>query len=55
VTLLIAFGFPDPVTLSAAYIAVKRVKEAGWILAGYLIFWFIGFNPFRKGERQAKA
>ena len=55
VTLLIAFGFPDPVTLSAAYIAVKRVKEAGWILAGYLIFWFIGFNPFRKAARPPKA
>ena len=50
VTLLIAFGFPDPITLSAAYIAVKRLKEAGWILAGYLVFWFIGFNPFRKAE-----
>ena len=55
VTLLIAFGFPDPVTLSAAYIAVKRLKEAGWILAGYLIFWFIGFNPFRRRGRPGEA
>ncbi|HEX7571949.1 MAG TPA: lysylphosphatidylglycerol synthase transmembrane domain-containing protein [Bacteroidota bacterium] len=55
VALLVAFGFPDPVTLSAAYIAVKRLKEAGWIMAGYLIFWFIGFNPFRKAERPAKS
>ena len=55
VALLIAFGFPDPVTLSAAYIALKRLKEAGWILAGYIIFWFIGFNPFRKRGRPGKA
>ncbi len=50
VALLVAFGFPDAITLSAAYIAVKRLKEAGWILAGYGVFWFIGFNPFRKEE-----
>jgi len=54
VALLVAFGFPDPVTLSAAYIAVKRLKEALWILVGYLVFWFIGFNPFRDAERAAK-
>ncbi len=48
VALLVAFGFPDPITLSAAYIAVKRLKEAVWIVAGYAVFWFIGFNPFRK-------
>ncbi len=48
VALLVAFGFPDPITLSAAYIAVKRLKEGVWILAGYLMFWFIGFNPFQK-------
>lgn len=46
VALLVAFGFPDPVTLSAAYIAVKRLKEAVWILAGYAAFWWIGYNPF---------
>jgi uncharacterized membrane protein YbhN (UPF0104 family) len=50
VALLVAFGFPDAITLSAAYIAVKRLKEAGWILAGYAVFWFIGFNPFKKAE-----
>jgi uncharacterized membrane protein YbhN (UPF0104 family) len=55
VALLVAFGFPDPITLSAAYIAVKRIKEGGWILAGYVVFWFIGFNPFRKSERPAEA
>jgi uncharacterized protein (TIRG00374 family) len=55
VALLVAFGFPDPITLSAAYIAVKRLKEAGWILVGYAVFWFIGFNPFRKAERQVEA
>ncbi len=53
VALLVAFGFPDPVTLSAAYIAVKRLKEAGWILTGYVVFWFMGFNPFRKEERTS--
>jgi uncharacterized membrane protein YbhN (UPF0104 family) len=48
VTLLVAFGFPDPITLAAAYIAVKRLKEAGWVALGYLVFWFAGFNPFRR-------
>jgi len=46
VTLLVAFGFPDPVTLSAAYIAVKRLKEALWIGAGYCILWITGVHPF---------
>ena len=55
VALLVAFGFPDPVTLSAAYIVVKRLKEAGWILIGYLVFWFMGFNPFRKAERNGDS
>jgi uncharacterized protein (TIRG00374 family) len=50
VALLVAFGFPDPVTLSAAYIAVKRLKEAVWILAGYAAFWWVGFNPFMRRE-----
>ena len=48
VTLLVAFGFPDAITLAAAYIAVKRLKEAGWVALGYLVFWFVGFNPFRR-------
>lgn len=48
VTLLVAFGFPDAITLAAAYIAVKRLKEAGWVVLGYLVFWYVGFNPFEK-------
>jgi uncharacterized protein (TIRG00374 family) len=55
VALLVAFGFPDPVTLSAAYIAVKRLKEAAWIVAGYAVFWFIGFNPFGQRERTSST
>jgi uncharacterized membrane protein YbhN (UPF0104 family) len=47
VTLLVAFGFPDAITLAAAYIAVKRLKEAGWVVLGYSVFWFVGLNPFR--------
>ena len=50
VTLLVAFGFPDPVTLSAAYIAVKRLKEALWIAAGYLLLWMTGVHPFRPSK-----
>jgi len=46
VTLLVAFGFPDPVTLAAAYIAVKRLKEALWILAGYGLLWATGVKAF---------
>jgi len=46
VTLLVAFGFPDPVTISAAYIAVKRLKEALWISAGYVLLWITGVHPF---------
>jgi uncharacterized membrane protein YbhN (UPF0104 family) len=47
VTLLVAFGFPDAITLAAAYIAVKRVKEAGWVVLGYGVLWFVRTNPFR--------
>ena len=53
VTLVVAFGFPDAVTLAAAYIAVKRLKEAGWVSLGYLVFWFVGFNPFRSSQARA--
>jgi hypothetical protein len=48
ITLLVAFGFPDAITLGAAYIAVKRLKEAGWVVMGYLVLWFVGFNPFKR-------
>jgi uncharacterized membrane protein YbhN (UPF0104 family) len=48
VTLLVAFGFPDAITLAAAYIAVKRLKEAGWVVLGYFVFWFVGLNLFRR-------
>jgi uncharacterized membrane protein YbhN (UPF0104 family) len=48
VTLLVAFGFPQAITLAAAYIAIKRLKEAGWVALGYMVFWFAGFNPFRR-------
>lgn len=47
VTLMIAFGFPQAITLAAAYIGIKRMKEAGWILLGFLVLWFGGINPFR--------
>ncbi|HUI11398.1 MAG TPA: lysylphosphatidylglycerol synthase domain-containing protein [Bacteroidota bacterium] len=50
VTLLVAFGFPDPITLSAAYIAVKRLKEALWIAAGYLLLWTTGVHPFTSSK-----
>jgi hypothetical protein len=45
--LLIAFRFPDAVTLGAAYIVVKRLKETGWVVLGYCVFGCVGFNPFR--------
>ncbi len=48
VTLMVAFGFPDAITLAAAYIALKRMKEAGWVVLGYFVFWVVGFNPFRR-------
>jgi uncharacterized membrane protein YbhN (UPF0104 family) len=53
ITLLVAFGFPDAMTLGAAYIAVKRLKEAGWVALGYFVLWFVGFNPFRKVSAPA--
>ena len=53
VTLVVAFGFADALTLAAAYIAVKRLKEAGWVALGYLVFWFVGFNPFRGSEARS--
>lgn len=52
VSLLVAFGFPDAITLGAAYIAVKRLKEAGWVAVGYVVFWFVGFNPFRSSSAR---
>jgi uncharacterized protein (TIRG00374 family) len=55
VALLVSFGFPDAITLAAAYIAVKRLKEAGWVVLGYLVFWFVGFNPFRKARTQTQS
>jgi hypothetical protein len=53
VTLLVAFGFPEAITLGAAYIALKRLKEAGWVVLGYFVLWFVGFNPFKR--RSARA
>ena len=50
VTLLVAFGFPDAITLAAAYIALKRLKEAGWVAIGYVVLWRIGVNPFRRAR-----
>ena len=52
ISLLVAFGFPDAITLGAAYIAVKRLKEAGWVAVGYVVFWFVGFNPLRRSRAQ---
>jgi len=52
VTLLVAFGFPEAITLGAAYIAVKRLKEAGWVALGYLVLWFVGSNPFRRARER---
>jgi hypothetical protein len=53
ITLFIAFGFPDAITLGAAYIAVKRLKEVGWVALGYLIFWFAGLNPFVSRSKRS--
>ena len=47
VTLLLAFGFPQAITLAAAYIGIKRLKEAGWVALGFGALWFVGINPFR--------
>jgi hypothetical protein len=54
VTLLVAFGFPDAIMLGAAYIALKRLKEAGWVALGYSVFWFLGFNPFKRGRVRSR-
>jgi uncharacterized protein (TIRG00374 family) len=45
--LFAAFGFPEAITLGAAYITVKRLKEAGWVGLGYLALWFFGVHPVR--------
>lgn len=47
VTLLVAFGFPQSITLAAAYIGIKRLKEAGWVALGCSVLWYVGINPFR--------
>jgi uncharacterized membrane protein YbhN (UPF0104 family) len=45
--LFAAFGFPEAITLGAAYITVKRLKEAGWVALGYLALWILGVHPVR--------
>ncbi len=45
--LFAAFGFPEAITLGAAYITVKRLKEAGWVALGYLVLWLLGIRPVR--------
>jgi len=37
IAFLTALGVPDPVTLSAAFIAIKRLREALWIVLGYAV------------------
>ena len=34
-TLIAAFGIPDPVAVSAAFVVLKRSREVVWILLGY--------------------
>ncbi len=46
VALFASFGFADPVSLSAAFIIVRRAKELVWIAAGYGLFLPLGFDPF---------
>jgi len=50
VALMVAFGFPQATTVAAAYIGIKRIKEAGWILLGFVVLWFVGINPFGSGR-----
>jgi hypothetical protein len=47
--LFAAFGFPEAITLGAAYITVKRLKEAGWVALGYLALWILGVRHVRSG------
>ncbi len=37
ITILAALGVPDPLTLSAGFIAIKRSREALWVLLGYAV------------------
>lgn len=37
IAFLTALGVPDPLTLSAAFITIKRSREALWILIGYAV------------------
>ena len=30
-----------------------RLKEAGWVVLGYLVLWSLGFNPFRRRTPRA--
>ena len=47
VVLLTSFGLPDPLTLSASFIMLKRSKEAFWAAVGYIT---MGTNGLRLKE-----
>jgi uncharacterized protein (TIRG00374 family) len=55
VTLMLAFGFPHAVTLAAAYIGIKRLKEVCWVALGLVVLWFVGINPFRRARAVASG
>jgi hypothetical protein len=45
VGMLTALGVPDPVTTSAAFITIKRSREALWILVGYVVLVGLARRP----------
>ncbi len=45
VALFSSIGIAEPVTSSIAFILLKRIKEAIWILAGYVFLIWLGVKP----------
>lgn len=46
VALVSALAVPDALTISAAFIVLRRGKELAWALTGLLLFPSLGINPF---------
>jgi len=53
VAILTALGVPDPVTTSAAFITVKRSREALWIVIGYITLLATGYRGRASADDRA--
>jgi uncharacterized membrane protein YbhN (UPF0104 family) len=54
VMVLSSFGLPEPLTLSASYIMLKRSKEVFWSTVGYISMGFLGLRlrDLNQGQQE---